>query len=105
MVKVKPFAPQALTANRLKDGAVVYLRADGGWSEKIALAAAAADPADLERLLERAAEAVSAQFVVAPYAIEVTAESGAVKPVGLREHIRAFGPTVASPPAAAKRVG
>jgi len=88
------FALQAVTGNRLKDGAVIYLAAAGDWSERIDAAATAADPASLDRLLELAAQAAAAQIVVAPYAIAVAIEGGAPRPLGLREQIRAFGPTV-----------
>ena len=83
-----------LTANRLRDGIVVYLRDDGEWSEAISKAAVARAPEDDARLLETGAQAVADQQVVEPYLIDVTAESGPLRPVRFREAIRAAGPTV-----------
>ncbi len=82
---------KAVTANRLDDGAVVYLDESGQWTVELALAAryegddAEAALADAKR---RATE------IADVYLIEVT-ETGA--PAGratLRETIRAAGPTV-----------
>jgi hypothetical protein len=79
---------QAITANRLTDGVPVYFTADHGWSTKIADAAYAAD---MGASLSRAGtETLS---VVEPSLIEVEIVDGAVQPVGLRERIRAYGPT------------
>ncbi len=78
----------AVTANRVSDGAPIYFTASGTWSRNIAEVIAAADPS---RLLAAAkADPLSA---IAPYVIEVAMVDGRVQPVGLRERIRAFGPT------------
>lgn len=85
---------QVLTANRLRDGAVVYLTTGGDWSEDIDEARRAA-PAEAEaELVPLGARAVAACEVVGPYLIEVEAGAGRVLPRSLRERIRAFGPTV-----------
>jgi hypothetical protein len=94
---------QVITANRLADGLVVYLARDGGWSRRLADGWVSRDEAEAVRLNELAADAQKRCLVVGPYPIDVTVEGGAVKPVRLREAIRAEGPTVGaaqpSPPA------
>jgi|APTNR8051073442_1049403.scaffolds.fasta_scaffold00410_7 hypothetical protein len=82
---------QVLTANRLSDGAVVFLDAEGRWSERIA-AARVAEKADAQALTN-AGEATAAE-VVAPYLIDVTLEAEGPRPLRYRERIRAFGPSI-----------
>ncbi len=79
---------QAVTANSVSDGAPIYLTAAQQWSLKIADAALAADVSELLRWAQ--ADALNA---IGAYAIEVVRAEGVVRPVGLREEIRAFGPT------------
>jgi sulfite reductase (NADPH) hemoprotein beta-component len=82
-----------VTANRLRDGAVVYRTAANGWSTHIAEARlAGAEEADA--LLAEAQAGPRPLPVVAPYLIEAALEGGAVQPLTLRERIRAAGPTV-----------
>lgn len=83
-----------VTANRLRDGAVVYLDHDGGWSERFADGRVVADEEAAAALLREAAKAEDARIVVGPYLIEVAQEDGAPLPLGTRETIRAGGPTV-----------
>ena len=83
---------QVVTANRLRDGIVVYLAADGGWRERVADAALADDQG--ERLMALASAAVEARLVVDPYLIEVVEDGGLVRPSRYREVIRATGPSV-----------
>lgn len=84
---------RVLTANRLSDGAVVYLGANG-WSEWIEAARVATDDAAAADLEACGARAVAEREVVDPYLIEVTPASGGFAPARLRERIRAAGPTV-----------
>lgn len=82
-----------LTANRLSDGAVVYLRNDGGWSGDIQSGQMVS--ADQCEALEAAGRlGLAANIIVAPYVIEVRGVGGKIDPVRRRERIRAFGPTV-----------
>ena len=79
---------QVATANRLGDGAVVFLDDSGNWLPEFEHAAVARDPKGAEILLERArAEAAT---VVEPYLIAL-GEDG--EPLSLREKIRAAGLT------------
>lgn len=82
---------QVYTANRLADGAVVYLGGDGGWSERPSPSGVigAGQEARMRGLAEAAAEAA---VIVEPYLIEVVELSGAIRPVRYRERIRAYGP-------------
>jgi hypothetical protein len=82
---------QVLTANRLSDGVVVFLDANGRWSEHIA-AARLAEKADAEALTE--AGDARGDEVVAPYLIDVALEAQGPKPLRYRERIRAFGPSI-----------
>ena len=83
---------QAITANRLTDGRVVYLDPTGAWVTDIARARAI-DAADEATWLARARADESACLVVAPYAIALT-DTPARSPATLREVIRSRGPTV-----------
>ena len=86
-------ADRIVTANRLRDGLVVYLNG-AGWSERIDDAGVAGDDAAASRLLARAEGPGQAVRVVDPYLIEVTREEAVPRPVSRREAIRALGPTV-----------
>ncbi|MBL6928869.1 MAG: DUF2849 domain-containing protein [Rhodospirillales bacterium] len=85
---------QALTANRLIDGLVVYLTETGEWSTRVDDAALV--PAETGEIVLAATgeQAVSTNHVVAPYLIDVETGGGEVNPTRFRERIRAFGPTV-----------
>ncbi len=85
---------KALTANRLRDGDVVYLTADGAWSESLEdadLAESSKAEATLEALGE---QAVEQRLVVDPYLMAVAPVDGGFGPISQREIIRARGPSV-----------
>ena len=52
--KIKITGPVVVTANRVGDGAVVYLRADGGWTTALGGAAVTTDAADARELVQAA---------------------------------------------------
>ncbi|ABS62513.1 conserved hypothetical protein [Parvibaculum lavamentivorans DS-1] len=85
---------QAVTANRLSDGIVVYLTGEGGWSESLQDAAIAEGKEAAEALLARTEPAVADNTVVEPYLFEVAKEDGFVRAASVREVIRQAGPTV-----------
>lgn len=85
---------QMVTANRLADGAVVFLGGDGQWCERCEDGRIATDAAEAQALLAAAERDVAACVVVAPYLIEVAIDGGPPRPLRLREQIRALGPTV-----------
>lgn len=84
---------QAITANRLRDGAVVYLAVDGNWSENLAQAATAPDGDALKKLFDRAAQSARQNLIVDPVAIAVD-DVDQTAPVSFREKIRLRGPSV-----------
>jgi hypothetical protein len=86
-------AAKAVTANRLRDGAVVFRRADGSWGLRVEEAATAAAEADALLLLASAEQDAAAALVVAPYLIDIELAGGQVAPTLYRERIRAFGPS------------
>lgn len=84
---------QILTANRLIDGAVVFLAADGQWVTRLGGLRIAADEEAAAALEATGARDAAAQIVVAPYLIDVAEANGHVVPTRYRERIRAFGPS------------
>lgn len=84
-------APQVLTANRLRDGDVVYWR-EGAWVEAFAQAQVLDVQADAA--LARAGADVRARLVVNPYLFPVRVEGGRVRAVEEREIVRSEGPSV-----------
>jgi hypothetical protein len=85
--------PQMLTANRLRDGDVLYWKA-GDWVLKLADGEVFADQAAADAALAQAQARVSENVFVAPYLFEVRLDNGRIRPVKERELVRAAGPTV-----------
>ena len=86
-------AAQVLTANRLREGEVVYWRR-GEWVASLPEAEVFQDAATAAGALAAAEEHVKARLVVNPYLFAVKTDGGPVRPVEEREIIRAAGPTV-----------
>lgn len=82
---------KTITANRVRDGAVVWRTAGGGWSPDVADAVVLEQTADA---LEVAKADLASRLVTDVYEIDVEAGSTGPVPVRLRERIRAVGPTV-----------
>lgn len=83
-------AAKIVTANRLDDGFVVYLTAEGGWSERLADGVLLNDGEADARL-----QAVNgAGHVIGPYLIDVSLRDGVPRPRGQRETLRTLGPSV-----------
>ncbi len=80
-----------ITANRLRDGRVVFLGA-GGWTTEIADATVATDEQERRALEALARQSVVTCEVVAPYPVDVVDDRGRPVPVALRERWRIFGP-------------
>ena len=85
----KETAPQVITANRLKDGAVVYYTVAKDWSERFAAGAVWNDPESAEAALTESKEWVKARVVVEPYLFDVDVTEAGPKPISARERIRA----------------
>jgi hypothetical protein len=86
--------PEMITANRLSDGHVVYLDADGGWAEDFRRGLVLGDAPEREAAMAKGQAAANANVVVDPYAIELEMRAGHLAPRTLRERIRAEGPTI-----------
>jgi hypothetical protein len=87
--------PQMIIANRLVDGAVVFLGPGASWTTAIASGAVVDDEAEAQRLLGEVKQLEARSPVIDPQVIQVKRDSdGVVRPVEIRELIRAFGPTV-----------
>lgn len=85
---------KVLTANRLADGAVVFLSRAGHWSEAIDDAAVALEK-DAEAALEqRGKEAEAGNHVTGAYLFDAERREGRVRALHIRERIRTLGPTV-----------
>jgi hypothetical protein len=94
--KIRIAGPVVVTANRVGDGAVVYRRADGGWTTDLDGAAIATDAAAARELIDAAA--ADDLGAVGPYVAPVKlAAGGHVRPGNLRELIRLGGPTIELP--------
>lgn len=94
--KLKITGPTVVTANRLADGAVVWLADAGRWTDRLAEAEVADTSDGVLRLLDLAngdeREAVGA------YAAPVRLDTdGLPQPGNLRERIRTAGPTISMP--------
>ncbi|HET7717900.1 MAG TPA: DUF2849 domain-containing protein [Bauldia sp.] len=96
MFKAAKAGPQkAITANRLDDGRVVFLDANGGWTLDVAEARLLADGPELDEATAYAQGQHDARIVVEPYAIDMTVIDGRPTPTRIRERIRAEGPSIA----------
>jgi hypothetical protein len=92
-----------ITANRLSDGAVVFLANNAVWSEELSDALVLQSETQAEEALQAAETRDSIAGIVGPYAIDVeilTADQ-TPRPLRLRERIRATGPTTRPPTAGA----
>lgn len=85
---------QAVTANRLSDGEVVYFSADNCWVEGFTDADIADGAEAADALLARAMPDDFEAHVLEPYLFEVLEADNFYKPASVRETIRAAGPTV-----------
>jgi Protein of unknown function (DUF2849) len=98
--KPKPAtAPMVFTANRLRDGRVVWLAEAGTWVDHVT-DARVFPPAEAAAGQALAQAGERAQQVVGAYGIEVALQAGRPVPVKFRERLRVQGPSVdAEPPA------
>ena len=71
---------QMLTANRLRDGDVVYWRA-GGWVEAFSDGDVFSAEAEADAALDAARKSVAGNVVVNPYLFDVRTEANGVQPV------------------------
>jgi hypothetical protein len=86
--------PSVISANRLEDGAVVYLADEGNWADTLAAAKLLATKPEVTAGLEAAHRAVESNLVLDPLAVEVSEVPTGWRPMSLRNTIRAAGPSV-----------
>lgn len=93
----KAFVAKVVSANRLSDGRVVFLESDRTrWSENFRVAGVWRDAESEATALAAAQKSAAANVVLDVVSIEVTGEGDKLRPVALRETIRAsLRPTVA----------
>jgi hypothetical protein len=84
---------QMLTANRLRDGDVLYRKGDG-WVLMLADGDVYQGQAEADAALAAAQAETVRNEIIAPYQFEVREVGGKIVPVKEREIIRAAGPTV-----------
>ena len=85
---------QILTANRLRDGIVVFLTRSGTWNDTIDEAALAQEPQAVKGLEARGLEAELACLVTGAYLIDAERLDGRIRALLIRERMRTLGPTV-----------
>jgi len=85
---------QMIIANRLHDGAVVFLALGESWELAIAAGAVIENPEEAARLLAVAKRHETECRVIDPTLIDVEIKDGTPRPTAMREAVRAFGPTV-----------
>jgi hypothetical protein len=84
----------AISANRLRDGVVVFL-GPSGWVERLADAERFPDKAAADAALDARARADEKRnLLVEPTAFELREVGGRIEAAHIREAIRAKGPTV-----------
>jgi hypothetical protein len=89
-----PEKGQVMTANRLRDGDVVFLTRSGEWSLAIDNAVLAQEPQAAAALEGRAKADEKATLVTGSYLFDAERIDGKIKASHIRERIRAQGPTV-----------
>ncbi|MDP2358335.1 MAG: DUF2849 domain-containing protein [Beijerinckiaceae bacterium] len=84
----------AISANRLSDGAVVFL-GQNGWVESLASAEIFAQREAAEAALgERAHADARRNLIIEPLIFDIRARDGVIEASHIREAIRAKGPTI-----------
>ena len=85
---------KAVTANRLREGDVVYLTDRRLWSPHLNESRVSGDKAEQAAMLAQAEADVEARLIVGPYLMDIVDVDGILQPLSTRETIRAAGPTV-----------
>ena len=85
---------QVMTANRLRDGDVVFLNRAGKWELAIDEAVLAQEPQAVAALESRAKDDEKATLVTGSYLFDAERVDGKIRASHIRERIRAQGPTV-----------
>jgi Protein of unknown function (DUF2849) len=85
---------QVMTANRLRDGEVVFLTRSGEWNERIDDATLGMEPQAITALEQRAKLASDANIVTGHYLFDAERVDGKIRAAHIRERIRTLGPTI-----------
>jgi hypothetical protein len=85
---------QVMTANRLRDGDVVFLTRSGEWALAIDNAVLAQEPQAVAALEARAKGDEKTTLVTGAYLFDAERVGGKIRASHIRERIRAQGPTV-----------
>jgi Protein of unknown function (DUF2849) len=85
---------KVLTANRLSDGIAVWYAAPQKWVEDVTQAKQVSDKEGIAALEAVAAETIAKGQYCDVVFIDVEEADGSLRPVKLRERIRADGPTI-----------
>src|SRR5262245_6008152 len=85
---------QVLTANRLGDGAVVFLNFDGDWAVSLTGVVIARSPDEARGLEARGVFDARRNLVVDPYLVDMREVAGALLPLRQRERVRLDGPSI-----------
>lgn len=88
-------ADKVLTANRLSDGISVWLDAAGNWNEQLHAAFVARHKEAVDALEATGRQAFADNKVVDVNVVDVEEVDGVLRPLRMRERIRAEGPTIA----------
>lgn len=83
-----------LTANALRDGAVVFFTRAGGWTSDVNDAVLALEDQAAAALEGHGRSAEAANTVTGAYLVDAIRTGPSTLPVHIRERIRAAGPTV-----------
>ncbi|MDX3929385.1 MAG: DUF2849 domain-containing protein [Shinella sp.] len=89
---------KVLTANRLSDGISVWLDAAGNWNESLQDAFVARHKEAVEALEATGKQAFADNKVVDVNVVDVEEVNGLLRPLRMRERIRAEGPTISYAP-------
>ncbi|MBD9372421.1 DUF2849 domain-containing protein [Rhizobium sp. ARZ01] len=87
-------AEKVLTANRLADGISVWLDASGNWNESLQDAFVARHKEAVEALEATGRQAFADNKVVDANVVDVVEVDGLLRPLRMRERIRAEGPSI-----------
>ena len=88
-------ADKVLTANRLSDGVSVWLDASGNWNEQLQDAFVARHKEAVDALEATGRQAFADNKVVDVNVVDVEDLGGVLRPLRMRERIRAEGPSIA----------
>lgn len=80
---------QVVTANRLRDGVIVWLTPELGWSEDFSDSKVLRDEAEGKAALDAAGVDVKARLVVGPYLADFKETPEGLQAASARERIRA----------------